>query len=83
MRPGCLPLAVGEICGLSMEEELRELREKVTQLRADNERLRQEQSSAHPGPSGQPSVAAGPLPSTSQTSNEYAALPERPKVFKI
>lgn len=60
-----------------MEEELRELREMVTQLRADNERLLQEQSSAHPGPSGQPSIAAGPLPSTSQTSNEYAALPER------
>ncbi len=31
----------------------------------------------NPGPSGQPSVAAGPLPSTSKTSNEYAALPER------
>lgn len=60
-----------------MEEELRELREMVTQLRADNERLRQEQLSAPLGLSGPPSVALGPPPSTSQSSDGSVALPER------
>lgn len=34
-----------------MGEELQELRELVAQLRADNERLRQEQNVNAPGPS--------------------------------
>lgn len=36
---------------LNMEEELRELKELIAQLKADNERLRQERSLALPGPS--------------------------------
>lgn len=59
-----------------MEEELRELRETVAQLRIDNDRLRQEQS-AHPGPSGPSSMSSGPPPSTPQSSNEGVAPPER------
>lgn len=56
---------------------MRELREIVTQLRADNDRLRQEQSSAHPGPSGLSAMASGPPLSTPQSSNEGVAPPER------
>lgn len=37
-----------------MEGELHELRELVAQLRVDNERLRQGQAAAVPGPSDQP-----------------------------
>lgn len=37
-----------------MKEELQELRDLVAQLRADNERLRQEQDVAVPGPSTAP-----------------------------
>lgn len=61
-----------------MEEELQELREMVVQLKADNERLRQERSSAQSVSGDLPSVAPGPSSVTSQPSgNEYAALPER------
>lgn len=42
-----------------MAEELQELRDLVAQLRADNERLRQDQAAATPGPSTMPSA---PLP---------------------
>lgn len=70
-----------------MEEELGELRETVTQLKADNDRLRQEQSSAHQGPSGPQAMASGPPLSTPQSSNEGVAPPERgttrSKVAKI
>lgn len=59
-----------------MEDELRELREMVTLLKADNERLQQEQLSVQPGPSG-PSETLEAPPSTSQLSNANAALPER------
>lgn len=41
-----------------MEGELQELRDLVAQLRADNERLRQEQAAAVPGPSAASSVSA-------------------------
>lgn len=49
-----------------MEEELRELRDLVAQLRADNARLQQEQV-AVPGPSAAPSISAPQLPSTFAT----------------
>ncbi|KAG1952466.1 hypothetical protein F2P79_010360 [Pimephales promelas] len=39
---------------VSMEGELQELRDLVKQLRADNEKLRQEQAAALPGPSSTP-----------------------------
>lgn len=47
-----------------MEAELQELREVVAQLRADNERLRQEQVAAVPGPSTAPPVSHTPASST-------------------
>lgn len=60
-----------------MEEELRELRDLVAQLRADNEKLRQEQSHAAPS-----SPIAGPsrestVPSTDQSVGASAPLTER------
>lgn len=49
-----------------MEGELQELRDLVAQLRADNEKLRQEQTAAVPGLSAMPSISAVPptAPST-------------------
>lgn len=48
-----------------MDDELRELRELVAQLKADNERLRQEPvASAPPGPSNVPIPATGDPPLT-------------------
>ncbi len=60
-----------------MEEDLRELRDLVAQLRADNEKLRQEQSHAVPS-----SPIAGPsrefaVPSTDQSVGANATLTER------
>lgn len=43
-----------------MEGELQDLRELVAQLRADNERLRQEQAAAVPGPSTAPPTSSVP-----------------------
>ncbi|XP_061574028.1 uncharacterized protein LOC133440726 [Cololabis saira] len=43
-----------------MEEELQELRELIAQLRTDNDRLRQEQVMAVPGPSIAPPVSPPP-----------------------
>lgn len=59
-----------------MEEELRELRDLVAQLRADNEKLRQEQNHAVPS-----SPIAGPsrefsVPSTDQSVGANATLTE-------
>lgn len=46
---------------MNMEEELRELRELVAQLKADNEKLKQNQTPVHPRLSGAPSdLAAEP-----------------------
>ncbi|KAK0143575.1 hypothetical protein N1851_018314 [Merluccius polli] len=56
-----------------MEAELQELREVVAQLRADNERLRQEQVAAVPGPSTAPSISLTPAAS----STASAPLTER------
>lgn len=60
-----------------MEDELRELRELVAQLRADNENLRQEQGSIAP-----PSPIAGPssessLPATDPVVGASSTLTER------
>lgn len=52
-----------------MEGELQELRDLVAQLRADNERLWQEQAAAVPGPST--------VPSTMAPSTASAPLTER------
>lgn len=52
-----------------MEGELQELRELVSQLRADNERLRQEQAAALPAPSAAPSTSAVP-PTASSTASD-------------
>ncbi|KAI7799663.1 hypothetical protein IRJ41_008650 [Triplophysa rosa] len=61
-----------------MEEELQELRETIAQLKADNERLCQECSSAPPVSVDFPPAAPGPSIVTSQpSSNEHTALPER------
>lgn len=57
-----------------MEGELQELRDLVAQLRADNERLRQEQAAAVPGPSAVPSTSAEPHTTPSTAS---APLTER------
>ena len=43
-----------------MEGDLQELRDLVAQLRADNEKLRQEQAAAVPGPSTAPSTSSVP-----------------------
>ncbi|XP_029941466.1 uncharacterized protein LOC115383427 [Salarias fasciatus] len=53
-----------------MEEELKELKELVLQLKADNERLRQEQAAARPGPSTA-------LPTTSAPSTSSISMTER------
>lgn len=50
-----------------MEEELRELRDLVAALRADNARLQQEQVAAVPGPSAAPSIPDPQLPSVFAT----------------
>lgn len=51
-----------------MEGELQELRDLVAQLRADNERLQQEQTAATPGPNVTPSTSAVP-PTASSTAS--------------
>lgn len=51
-----------------MEEELQELRDVVAQLKADNERLWQEQAAAVPGPSAVPLLAAPPPSALSHAS---------------
>ena len=53
-----------------MEEEFRELRDLVAQLKADNERLRQEQVAAVPGPTAGPSTS-----SASDTAPSIASAP--------
>ncbi|XP_026101952.1 uncharacterized protein LOC113073279 [Carassius auratus] len=61
-----------------MEEELQELREVVAQLRAENERLRQDHFLALPGPSDAPSIVPGPsVAAPPQLSSAQAVLPER------
>lgn len=55
-----------------MEVELQELRELVMQLKADNERLRQEQAASVPGPSTVPSTSAGPSLASHTTSHPIA-----------
>nr|XP_055049382.1 uncharacterized protein LOC129434476 [Misgurnus anguillicaudatus]XP_055049383.1 uncharacterized protein LOC129434476 [Misgurnus anguillicaudatus] len=60
-----------------MEEELKELREMVAQLRADNERLRQERVPALPSSSDASPAGPGPSVATPQLNSESAALPER------
>lgn len=47
--------------GMVMEAEMQELRYLVAQLRADNERLRQEQVAAVPGPSTVPQDRKCPI----------------------
>lgn len=59
-----------------MEEELQELREMVAQLRADNERLRQKCVLVLPSSRDARPNMPGPSAATSQSSSEYAALPE-------
>ncbi|GAA6218526.1 uncharacterized protein LOC117767770 [Lates japonicus] len=54
-----------------MEEEIQHLRELVLQLKAENERLRQECTAYPVGPSGAPSASSGPVsnaPSTGATA---------------
>lgn len=51
-----------------MEGELQELRDLVAQLRAENNRLQQEQAAAVPGPSAAPSIPAQALPATSTST---------------
>ncbi|KAK0141480.1 hypothetical protein N1851_021419 [Merluccius polli] len=58
----------------AMEGELQEMREVIAQLRADNERLQQEQAAAVPGPGTVPSNLAVP-PSAPSTAT--APLVER------
>lgn len=59
-----------------MEEELQELRDMIAQLRADNERLRQERTSVPLGPSDSSAPVPGPsIPS--QPSNVDVIRPER------
>lgn len=55
-----------------MEVELQELRDLVAQLRADNDRLQQEQAAAVPGPSAAPSISAEPLPAPSTSTARVA-----------
>ena len=51
-----------------MEGELQELRDLVAQLRAENDRLQQEQAAAVPGPRTAPSIPAEPLPAPSTST---------------
>lgn len=57
-----------------MEGELQELRDAIAQLRAENERLRQEQAVAAPGPSAAPLTSDAPSTISSAAS---ASLTER------
>lgn len=60
-----------------MEEELRELRELVAQLKADNDRLRQERTPALPGPSEPSSGVTDAEPGTPPPVSSGAAQAER------
>ncbi|KAL0161382.1 hypothetical protein M9458_045107, partial [Cirrhinus mrigala] len=60
-----------------MEEELRELKELVAQLKADNERLRQEQALALPGSSITTSSVSDAKPVTPQPVGASASHSER------
>lgn len=55
-----------------MEADLQELRDLVAQLKADNERLRQEQAAAVPGPSSVPSISSVPPTASHTASNPVA-----------
>lgn len=60
-----------------MEEELQQLRDLVVQLRADNERLQQEQAGTmQPGPSASPLSAVVTSPTRVSTARG-ASLTER------
>lgn len=55
-----------------MEAELQDLRDLVAQLKADNERMRQEQAVAVPGPSTAPSTSSVPPTAPPTASNSIA-----------
>ncbi|XP_058482270.1 uncharacterized protein LOC131457315 [Solea solea] len=57
-----------------MEGELQELRDLVAQLRAENDRLQQEQAAPVPGPSAAPAIPAEPL---LRSSTSTAPVTER------
>jgi hypothetical protein len=57
---------------LVMDVELQELRELVAQLKVDNERLRQEQAVAVPGPSSESSTSSVPPVAPVTTRNPIA-----------
>ncbi|KAK2848310.1 hypothetical protein Q7C36_009992 [Tachysurus vachellii] len=60
-----------------MDEDVQELRELVAQLRADNERLRQEQAPVTPGPSTAPLMATTTPSATHQPVGPGALVTER------
>lgn len=65
-----------------MEADLQELRDLVAQLKADNERLQQEQAAAVPGPSTVPSNSSVP-PTASHTASNPIAERLGQKVFNV
>lgn len=72
-----LPESCGVCAIVSMEEELQRLREQVSQLKADNERLLREGVPAHAGASGVNqalSTPAGSVPSGSHTVSTERVL---------
>ncbi|KAL0198417.1 hypothetical protein M9458_006957, partial [Cirrhinus mrigala] len=71
----CLWFPIGVVS--KMEEELRELKELVAQLKADNERLRQEQALALPGSSTTTSTVSDAEPVTPQPVGASASHSER------
>lgn len=77
---------VSAVRALVMEDELRELKELVLQLKADNERLRQEQTpAAQPGLSSAPLFAAvdPPPPTGSSAAERFVFVPRDRKCPKF
>lgn len=69
-----------------MDDELHELRELVAQLRADNERLRQEQvPTTQPGPSSAPvsAIVDPPLTAAASATDRFVFVPQDRKCPKF
>ncbi len=74
LRQWPFPIVGVSVAMTGMEDEMRELRELVAQLKADNDRLRREREL--PGPSTVPVALAG-VPGPPQSVKADSVVPER------